>query len=58
MSRTTVAPHEFVPMRRWFNHGTCRACYRHEDEHPVMFWTTARPLGDRTLATPPLGPER
>lgn len=43
---TDVGPHDFVPLRRRFNGGRCRACYIHERYHPIEGWTAARPLGD------------
>jgi hypothetical protein len=40
-----VAPHAFIPLRRFFNRGRCRACFAHESAHPVG-WRTARPMGN------------
>ena len=41
-----TGPHEFVPLKRFFNRDRCAACYRPESEHPLTGWTKARPLGD------------
>lgn len=48
-SYSEVGPHGFEPARRWFNRGRCRACYFHEDTHPLSQWSPARPLGDMAL---------
>ena len=42
-----VGPHEFRPLRRWFNRGRCAGCYCHENLHPVSVYTAARPYLDR-----------
>lgn len=44
-----VGPHTFRPLNRWRNRGRCEACHLHEDSHPVMLWTAARPLGNTDL---------
>jgi hypothetical protein len=45
-----TAPHEFAPLKRWFNRGRCRACLAHEDIHPALGWLPARPLYDTSEA--------
>jgi hypothetical protein len=50
---TQVGPHEFKPLRRFFNKGRCEACYLHEDYHPVNGWTQARPMFDFKVAVYP-----
>ena len=50
-SRNQVGPHEFEPLRRFRNRGRCRACYVHEDSHPLTGWAEARPLGNKALPT-------
>lgn len=42
-----VSPHDYQPLRRWWNRGRCRACYVHQDAHPVPAYSPARPVGDK-----------
>jgi hypothetical protein len=48
-----VGPHDFVPLRRWFNRGRCLHCFVHECFHPVRGWAVARPVGDKALPGSP-----
>lgn len=48
----SVEPHQFVPLRRFFNRGRCRVCYQPETLHPTTVWEASRPLGDNTPASP------
>lgn len=44
-----VSPHEFIPLKRLFNRGRCRACVYHEVSHPFAAWVEARAIGDKSL---------
>jgi hypothetical protein len=53
LGETTVGPHEFVPLRRWFNRGRCQHCLIHESLHPSLHaWWPARALGDKSVPHP------
>jgi hypothetical protein len=45
----SVGPHDFKPLRRFFNRGRCRACHADRGRHPVNAYSRARPLGDKSL---------
>lgn len=53
-STNTVSPHEFGPLRRFWNRGRCRACYWPESEHPRLLWSVARPLGSGAASVSPV----
>jgi hypothetical protein len=53
-----VSPHTFMPLRRWFNRGRCRACFLPPAKHPTTSWVPSRPWGDKRLpVTPTFDPE-
>jgi hypothetical protein len=45
-----VSPHEFDPLKRWWNRGRCSRCLAHEELHPALGWLPSRPLFDKREA--------
>jgi hypothetical protein len=46
---TTVGPHPFRPLRRFWNRSRCLHCIAHEGFHPTRGWLPARAYGDRSV---------
>ncbi len=44
-----TGPHEFAPLKRWWNRGRCKHCFVPRIDHPVRGWVEARALGDKRL---------
>jgi hypothetical protein len=53
-----TGPHEFRPMKRFFNRGRCMHCYIHEVFHPINGYVTSRPWRDFSLPGSPKATSR